>query len=199
MKTNKILNALFIASLFGASVLFTSCGPKTSSSDDESSKEIAEDQNEEKFEDADKEDDADFVVDAADDGMLEVQLAELAMANSTMPAVKEFAATIKADHSKANDELKALAMKKNISIPAALGDDNQKTYNDLKEKTGEDFDKDYCKLMVKDHNDDIDAFKKEAEKGTDEEIRTWAAGKLADLEHHLMMAQNMEETMKAKK
>jgi putative membrane protein len=47
--------------------------------------------------------------------------------------------------------------------------------------------------MVKDHKKDIDAFKKEAEKGHDPDIRQWASGKVQTLEHHLDMAKSAED------
>lgn len=80
-------------------------------------------------------------------------------------------------------------------MPTALSDKNQETYDDLASKTGKDFDDAYCAFMVKDHKDDIGEFKKEADQGKDAELKAWAAGKVATLEHHLQMAQQSEEAM----
>jgi putative membrane protein len=170
------------------------CGNNTNSNKD--SKEIAEDANEERFDDTEREDDIEFAMDAAEGGMLEIQLAELAMANGSSVEVKNFAQTMIKDHSQANEELKALAASKNIVLPTSLSDEKQKDFNDLSTKTGVDFDKAYCDYMVKDHKDDVDEFKKEAEKGEDADIRNWAAGKVSSLEHHLTLAETMKETVK---
>jgi putative membrane protein len=182
---------------FAFTLALASCGKKNSSDTD--SKEVAKDQNEEKFDSTNIEKDTDFVVAAADGGMLEVQLGQLAEANASTAEVKKFGQSMVDDHSKANDELKALAASKNISIPAVLSDKHQKKYDELAKKTGIDFDKDYIDFMVKDHKEDIDDFKKEADKGNDAEIKSWAAGKVATLEHHLMMAENAQKTVKDKK
>jgi putative membrane protein len=171
-------------------------GCSNNSSSDKDSKEIAEDANEERFEDTEREDDIEFVMDAADGGMLEVQLAELAMANGSSAEVKNFAQTMVKDHSQANEELKMLAANKNIVLPTSLSDDNQKDFNDLSQKTGVEFDKAYCEYMVKDHKNDLDEFKEEADKGEDADIRSWAAGKVSTLEHHLTMAESMKEVVK---
>lgn len=189
----KRLNYLIILITFIAAVL-SSCTP-SSRNDGEDSKDVAEDQNDEKF-DKKAEDDAEFAVKAADGGMLEVKLGELAQTNASNPEVKEFAKMMVDEHSKANEELKTIAASKNISLPSALSDKCQKDYDDLAEKRGEDFDKAYTDFMVKDHKEDLDNFKDQAEKGNDSELRSWAAGKVATLEHHLEMSRQAESAAK---
>ena len=190
MKKIKILSLFFAASFF----TLVSCNNKSTQDD---SKEVAEEQNEEKFDDAEIEDASEFAVNAADGGMLEVQLAQLALTKASSPKVKEFAQTMVDDHSKANEELKNLAQTKNITLPTALSDKNQKDYDDLAAKSGADFDKAYCEFMVKDHKDDIDKFKKAADKAEDADLKSWTAGKVPVLEHHLSMAQDMENAVKS--
>src|ERR1700761_7486551 len=94
--------------------------------------------------------DVKFTVSAANGGMTEVQVSKLALAKSTNPDVTSFAQMMVTDHSKANDELKALAATKNITLPIAISDDNQKAYDKLAAETGKDFDKDYSDIMVDD-------------------------------------------------
>ena len=166
---------------------------KDRTSDD--NKEIAEDRNDEQLEDTGLKNDAEFAVEAADGGMLEVQLANVALRNASSAEVKEYAQMILNDHSKANDELKSLAEKKNIVLPIALSDKSQKKLNDLSEKTGAEFDKAYCNQMVKDHKDDINEFEKQAEKGNDPELKSWAAQKLQTLERHLSVAESLDESI----
>jgi len=185
----KIISTLIVSFFLFATV---SC---TKSSNDDS-KEIAEDQNEEKFEDASLEDDSEFAVSAADAGMMEVQLATLALSNGSSAKVKEFAQKMLEDHKKANDELKALAQKKNISLPAALSEEKQKKYDDMSKKKGPDFDKEYCDQMVKDHKDVVDMFEKARDGAEDAEIKAWASEKLPTLQHHLTMAEQMKEAEK---
>jgi putative membrane protein len=192
MKNIKALSILFAACFF----VLASCGTK---SDQDDSKEIAEEQNEEKFDDTQLEDATDFAVEAADGGMLEVQLGQLALTKASSPQVKEFAQSMIDDHSKANEELKNLAQSKNITLPSTLSEKNQKDYNDLAEKSGADFDKAYCEFMVKDHKDDLDKFKKAAEKAEDPDLKSWAAGKVPVLEHHLSMAEGLEKGIASNK
>jgi len=188
MKKIKTLSLIFVAALFA----FSSCGTK--SADD--SKEVAEEQNDEKFDDSKMEDDTEFAVEVADGGMLEVQLGQLALTKASSAQVKEFAQTMIDDHSKANEELKTLAQQKNISIPGALSEENQKKYDDIAEESGADFDKAYCEFMVKDHKEDVKKFKDAADDAKDAEVKSWAAGKVPVLEHHLSMAETMEKAVK---
>lgn len=184
----KIIKTHFVVMVLSIMVILVGCNPKNNSD----STELAEDQNERKFEDSKIEEDTEFAVAAADGGMLEVQLGKLAQTNSTMANVKAFGQMMVDAHSKANEELKTLAAQKNITLPTTLSDKNQKRYNDLAAKTGKDFDDAYTEFMVKDHKDDIDKFKREADKGKDADLKSWAAGKVATLEHHLEMAKQAE-------
>jgi len=160
------------------------------------SKDMAKNQNDEKFKDSPIKDDARFAVSAADGGLLEVELAKLAESNASSQVVKDFSQHIIEDHSKANEELKAIALSKSIALPDALSEKNLKKVDKLSKKTGAEFDKDYIDLMVSDHKDDIKAFEKEAEKGNDPELKAFAAGKIATLNHHLKMAEEAQDALK---
>ena len=50
--------------------------------------------------------------------------------------------------------------------------------------------------MVDDHKDDVDEFKKEADNGKDADLKSWAAGKVPVLQHHLDVAQNVKDSIK---
>jgi len=175
-------------------LLAAACGPKK----DDSKKE-AESENKEAFKGSDTKEDAEWAVKIADGGMLEVRVAELAQTNAKSSDVKSFAQMMIKDHSMANDELKALAEKKGIALPATLSNSSQDKYDDLAKKTGKDFDEAYSDMMVDDHQKTVDAFKKEADKGNDPDIKSWASGKIATLEHHLEMAKQTEDKAEKEK
>src|SRR5687768_18312704 len=59
-----------------------------------------------------------FMTDAAADGMAEVALGKLAAEKGSTQAVKEFGKMMVDDHTKANAELKSLAEKKDVTLPA---------------------------------------------------------------------------------
>lgn len=140
--------------------------------------------------------DEEFAMKAAEGGMMEVMMGELAQKNGASREVKDFGKMMVTDHSKANDELKALAAQKNINLPSTLGNEKQDKYNDLAKKTGKDFDKDYIDLMVKDHEHDIDEFKEEADKGNDPDIKAFAAKTLPTLQHHYDRIKQIRDAQK---
>jgi putative membrane protein len=177
-------------------ILLSSCGKKADTQD---SKEEATGQNEDKFKDSDMKKDSEFVVAAADGGQYEVELGKLAVANGGSEQVKKLGQMMVDDHTKANSELKTLAQQKNITLPEALSDKCQKKYEELAKKSGYEFDKEYSELMVRDHKEDLAAFKKESEKGADPEVMAWAAGKVPVLEHHLRTAEDTHRTVKETK
>lgn len=139
----------------------------------------------------------DFLTDAAGGGMMEVQLGELAKTHAASQAVKDFGAMMVRDHSKANDEIKALAAKDNITLPAALPNKLQNHVDDLSKENGADFDKDYISMMVDDHEDDIKMFEKCAKSDKDgAAVKTFAAKTLPTLYKHLDAAKKIKESMK---
>ncbi|WP_300598433.1 DUF4142 domain-containing protein [Niabella sp.] len=129
--------------------------------------------------------DAKFAVDAANGGMAEVQLGEMAQNQGADPKVKEFGKMMVTDHSKANDELKMIAAGKNITLPAAPGDDMQKVANDLSSKSGADFDKAYVKQMVDDHEKTVKLFEDAQKEVQDSDLRAFAVKTLPVLRTHL--------------
>ncbi len=193
------MKKLLVKSFCLAGIIFISSCNTGETKTETDSKEVAKEQNEQKFDDHPMEDDTKFAVATADGGMMEVQMAQLALTNATSPEVKKHAQMMIDDHSKVNEELKALAASKNISLPATLSEDKQKKYKEFTEKKGADFDKAYTDFMVEDHKEDIDAFKKQAEKGNDSTLKAWAAGKIPTLEQHLKMWETAKEVVKKSK
>src|SRR6195952_1364275 len=82
--------------------------------------------------------DAKFAVAAANGGMAEVELGTLAQQKAANAKVKDFGAMMVSDHSKANDEMKALAKSKGITLPAAIDAKEQKVKDDLSAKSAPD-------------------------------------------------------------
>jgi putative membrane protein len=140
-------------------------------------------------------DDTDFAVKAANSGLAEVQAGEIAQQKAQDQRVKDYAKMMVQDHSKANEELKALAASKNITLPTAPGEDHLKSISNLNEKTGAEFDKEYMSMMVNDHQEAVDLFEGAAEDSDDAEIRAFAAQKLPALKKHLEEAQALEESL----
>jgi putative membrane protein len=129
--------------------------------------------------------DAKFYRDAAEGGMAEVAMGNLAQQKAQSPSVKDFGAQMVKDHSAANEKLKALAQSKNITLPANPSVDEMEAKSKLQVLSGQSFDKSYIKGMIKDHQEDIAEFKKEAASGQDPDARAFASATLPTLQAHL--------------
>jgi putative membrane protein len=135
--------------------------------------------------------DQEFATNAASGGMLEVKLGELAQSKGSNPAVKEFGARMVRDHSKAGDELKGIASSANVTLPTGLTTADQDKYHKLSRLSGTEFDKEYARDMVADHEHDIAEFRRESTDGQNEPIKHFAAETLPTLQSHLDQARQM--------
>lgn len=197
-KTSIFAKALMSAAVVTMSLGAVSCKDEKKAEDPA---EVAEDQNEAKFDDTNeaKEDDSQYLVDAAGMDMKEIEVSKLAMTKSTNADVKALAKMMVDEHTKSLADLKAAAAKKNISLPEALPEKGQDKYADLNDKSGHDFDKAYTDMMVDGHEKMIDKMEKASEKAADEEIRMWAANMLPTLRKHLDHAKMAKEKVDAVK
>lgn len=134
--------------------------------------------------------DVDFVFDAAKGGMAEVQLGQLAADKASSDDVKKFGQRMVSDHSKANDELKALARDRNITLPTDVDAKDKATHDRLAKLSGAAFDRAYMRYMLNDHKKDVNEFKKESNSGRDSDVKAWASKTLPTLEEHLKMAED---------
>jgi len=140
--------------------------------------------------------DKDFMNKAAQGGMAEVSLGQLAASKGTDSGVKDFGNRMVTDHGKAGDELKALASSKGVTLPADLDAESKKTSDELSKKSGKAFDKAYISDMVKDHEKDVAEFKKASTSAQDPDLKNWVTKTLPTLEDHLKMAKATNSKLK---
>ena len=158
-----------------------------------------EDPKEAKFDSIDsKEDDSEFLVDAAEIDLAEIEIGKLAQTKSTNPEVKKFGKMLVDEHTKSAAEVKTIADSKNISLPTALTEEGKDEYDKLNEKSGVDFDKKFAAMMVDGHEKAIDKFNKAAETANDQEIKTWASKNVASLTAHLQHAKQLKQDLDKK-
>lgn len=140
--------------------------------------------------------DAEFATKAAVGGMAEVALGKLALEKTSNTKIKEFANMMVNDHGKANEELMAIAKGKNITLPAAVDAEHQKKMDDLKAKTGKDFDKEYVDAMVDGHKKTLSLMEDEAKDGKDADLKNFAAKTSTTVQMHLDMINKIHDSLK---
>ena len=139
--------------------------------------------------------DADFLVNAASGGMLEIQLAHLAQKNAHNQRLKHFAAMMIKDHGEISKKLKAVAISKNITIPDSVSNQQQKEERRLEKMKGAAFDEAYIDKMVADHKKNIEDFQRQAKDGNNEAIKAFARDNLRMLYIHLDSAYNIQRAI----
>jgi putative membrane protein len=142
--------------------------------------------------------DRDFVADMLADGQAEVELGKLAQQKARSKQVKDFAAMMVRDHTKAGNELKAAATQANIEVTGEKAD-HVDDHNDLREKlaklSGAEFDREYMQAMVDDHEKAVNEAEDKANGSSSDEVKAWAAKTLPTLKKHLEQARQIDEAL----
>lgn len=190
----KIKRTLSIATLcIALCAVSTSC-----SNENKDSKEVAEELNDEKF-GGKAEKEADKLVNAFLSNLYEVRAAENAAINATTPEVKKLAMMLVDAHTKMNEDVKAMATKKQVSLPTDLTDEQRKDIESMAEKKGLDYDKAFTDEMKEKHEDAIKNYEKIADNCSDGEIKTWAAETLPEVRSHYDMVMSTHNSIKDRK
>lgn len=143
--------------------------------------------------------DVKFIKSAAQGGMEEVELGRMAAQKGSNPDVKTFGQRMVDDHSKANDQLTQLAGQKGVTLSSTLSPAKKGDVNKLAKLSGAAFDRKYVSMMVEDHKKDVAEFEKAAKKGTDSDLKSWAATTLPTLQDHLKMIEGISATLNKSK
>jgi putative membrane protein len=128
--------------------------------------------------------DKSFMMKAAKGGMMEVEWGNLAARNSQNAEVKKFGNRMVTDHSKANEELMALAREEGVKLPSEKPSGKWKS------------DKDYMDMMVKDHEKDLAEFQNEAKNGSDPDLKKFADKTSKTIQKHLKLAKETQSKVK---
>jgi putative membrane protein len=134
-----------------------------------------------------------FVKKVAISDMMEVQSSQLALSRTPDADTKPFAEKMVKDHQQTSAELKGLvdAGKVKAIIPNALDAEHQKMLDDLKSKSGKDFDRAYDRMQVEAHEQAVALFEQYARDGDNPDLKSWAMKTLPHLQEHLAMAKRL--------
>jgi putative membrane protein len=140
--------------------------------------------------------DRDFLNDAAQGGLLEVKLGEVAVKQAGSDDVKKFGQRMIDDHTKVNSRLADIARDAGVILPTELTKKQQDDVTKLSQLAGAKFDKEYMSRMVDDHEHDVKAFEKASKDSKDPALKQFAASTLPTLHEHLTMAKQIDDRIK---
>ncbi len=135
--------------------------------------------------------DAYFMDRAARGGLTTVQASDLATHRAARADIRRYAAMARADRSRLNGELAALAQRKRISLPTTPSATQQQMLSELLGLAGATFDRQYLGQEVALQSHAIELYREEAKVGTDPDVRAFAARALPLLQHHLLTAERL--------
>lgn len=138
-------------------------------------------------------DDKKFVEAALKGGMSEVDLGQMAAKSGKSDDVKQFGQMMVDDHTKLGEKMKTVAGDVGVTPPSVQSAGGLATKAKLEVLTGDAFDKAYISAMVKDHEEDLAAFKKEAMSGTSPEVKSAAKQGATVVQHHLTMIRKIAQ------
>ena len=134
--------------------------------------------------------DKSFIKDATEGSQAEINFAKLALAKSKDPNVRKFAERMITDHSKLIAEMRPFTLKYDVKASGEPILDHAK-YEELKMKSGTDFDRAYVEAMVKDHNDDLNDFIKEENSTSDPQLKATVEKGERVIREHTEMIDNI--------
>jgi putative membrane protein len=137
--------------------------------------------------------DQDFMLAAAQGGMTEVKLGELAAQKGMRDDVKEFGQMMVKDHTAINDNLKSLAAQKGVTLPDSLDAKHQGMVDKMAALTGPAFDDAYIAGMIKAHKNDAKAFKAESAATQDADIKSFLDKSIPVVDEHLQRITAMKK------
>lgn len=139
--------------------------------------------------------DAAFAIKAAQGGLAQVKLGQLATEKAGLLDVKAFGQQMVDDHGKANARLKSITASKGMTLPADVNGKQQARYDRLSKLSGAEFDAAYVKGMMTEHEEDMKEFKKESQSGTDDKIKSFASQTLPVIQGHLEMLKAIQSKL----
>ena len=129
--------------------------------------------------------DVDFVMKAAEGGIMEVEAGNIAQQNAANERVKAFGTMMVRDHTNANNELKGMVSTRGVMIPEdSIRMKHKDHLESMQKMKGKSFDNHYMSMMVTDHKKTLDDFEKAANNLKDADLKAWAAKTLPILKMH---------------
>ncbi len=132
-----------------------------------------------------------FLRNAAEGGMAEVKLGQLASQKAGSEDVKAFGQKMMDDHAALNNEMAPIADSMGVRAPKDLSKKDQDLYDQLNGLSGTEFDNAYLSAMVKDHRKDLRDFRMEASTTQDSTLKDAVEKGEKVIHEHLMMVEKL--------
>jgi predicted outer membrane protein len=132
-----------------------------------------------------------FLIQAMQDSMAEIQVCELAIEKSQNPDVTAFAQSMIDEHGRMGRDMEKLAAQKKLDVPQEIRAEQEMTVDELASLDGRDFEQRWIQYNIDVHERDIKIFSHYAGEEQDEDIRKMAQEGAKVFGKHLKMAHDV--------
>lgn len=133
--------------------------------------------------------DREFIEHAAEGNNAEVAIGTLVHGRALAPAVIEYGEMMIRDHRAANLMLAGVAKEHRIMLPSSLGE-HQAGFDRLVDKKRHEFDEEFIRVMIEDHQKAVRLYESELSSGLDPLLKQYAATMLPKIQAHLAHAKS---------
>lgn len=132
-----------------------------------------------------------FLRTAAQGGLAEIKLGQLASQKGSSDEIKKYAQQMIDDHTALNDSMKPIAESMGVTLPTDVSKKDAAEYSKLNGMSGTDFDKEYAAYMKKDHHKDLREFREEASATSDPTLKAAVTKGETVIAEHTRMADQL--------
>ncbi|WP_148415711.1 DUF4142 domain-containing protein [Noviherbaspirillum massiliense] len=140
---------------------------------------------------------SEFLAQALQDSLAEIELCEMALQKTTNQDIKMFAQRMIEEHGQMGQEIERHAGRMKFALPKDVSSEQQSTAKDMSRLSGADFDRKFMEHNAKDHEKDVKAFRHYAEQESDAEIKSFAEKSARTLSQHLDTAKDISRRLQA--
>jgi putative membrane protein len=135
----------------------------------------------------------DFAKKVALSDLMEIESSQLALSRQPDADTKPFAEQMVKDHQETSKELKGLVEsgKVKVVLPTSLDTEHQRKLDELKSKSGKEFDRAFDQMQLQAHQEAVPLFEQYAQAGDNPDLKAWAFKTLPRLKEHLEMAKKL--------
>ncbi|MGJ5090462.1 DUF4142 domain-containing protein [Bradyrhizobium oligotrophicum] len=130
-----------------------------------------------------------FMTEAIEGDMSEVNMGKLAQQKGQSDQVKQFGQALQQDHSEHLQKAQQLASQNGMKVPSEPSRKQKAIYNRLEGMSGGQFDQAFAQAMVRDHQEDIKKYQKQA--AANSPLSDFAQQIVPVLQKHLDMAKSL--------
>jgi putative membrane protein len=142
-----------------------------------------------------------FLIDATKVNTALADFGQIAAEHGGSPEVVRFGQQEASDHGRIDKDLRQVAARKDVMVPQEM-DAKDKQFRDrlmaTAQRTGTEFDREYLRRAIQDHEKDIEQFQREIKNGKDSDVQSWATQNLSMLQDHLRNARTILDNLKKK-